>query len=180
MSFNLNSLYLKFLMLLLYLNFITACHPKPPWPDGDVLQGDRTGYWKITKYESHGHALPLSQIPEKYYLEINGGTMETDSSLILLYSKGSQFRTFAFYNESVTLTSLMKGVMGGYDYNKEAQQNIFWYRINEETGFLAIVHTDVETGVIQKIGLSGVITSPTYKPELDSLRFTYEPTVKFR
>ena len=163
-----------------YIILLIGCEPRKPKPDGDVLQGDQTGYWRITGYEFKGRGAPLSDVPGRHYLEISGDRMKTDKTLIMLYRKGTPFRTFIFYDKAILKTFSLKGVFGSYDYNKKKQQNLFWYRINEESGFLAIADINVETGIIKKIRVSGVIASATYKPELDSLRFIYEPTTKFK
>lgn len=168
------------IIILFYIILMIGCKPRHPIAGGDVLQGDQTGYWKIIEYHLKERKAPLSDVPDKYYLEITGGRMTSDSSLILIYPKGTPYRNFIFYDQAVLKTSSIKGVTSGYDYDKFKEQDIIWYRMNEESGFLALIDTDVDTGIIKKIRLSGVINSPTYKPELDSLRFVYEPTAKFR
>ena len=159
-----------------------GCYPKNLGPQGDVIGngGDGlTGYWKMSKYEVKGKSVSLLAVPDKLFLITRSGYMAHDSSKVYFYRAGTDYRVFTFHNKDIDSTGRFIGVLYNYDFNKKTKQSAFYYRMDESVGFLAIIDQDIAAGITTKLKLSGLMKSATYKPELDSLRFIYEPTEKF-
>ncbi|MCF0040228.1 hypothetical protein [Dyadobacter fanqingshengii] len=107
--------------------------------------------------------------------------MQKDSMEVPIYENGMPYITFSFYDAAQDNASSLQAVQYDHEYNKRTQQSLFWYRIDQESGFIAILDVkpggDMETTRIQ---LSNVMKSAAYDAKLDSVRYTYEPTEKFK
>ncbi|MCF2502286.1 hypothetical protein L0663_02765 [Dyadobacter sp. CY107] len=170
-------------ILMFYINLMIGCYTKNLGPQGDVVGngGDGiTGYWKLSKYEVRGKSASLLDASEKQFLVTKSGYMDHDSARVYFYRKGIDYRVFSFYDAAIDSTDRYLGVLYNYDYSKKTKQSAFYYRMNETIGFLAVIDRDISAGITTKLKLSNIMKSATYKPELDSLRYTYEPTEKFR
>ncbi|MCF2494956.1 hypothetical protein [Dyadobacter chenhuakuii] len=169
-------------ILILCINLMIGCHPKNLGPRGDVIGngGDGiTGYWKMTKYEVKGRDMPLDNVSQMSFLKTQIGFMQTDSLKTPFYKQGTGYRIFSFYDVNMDSTSRYLGILYDYWYNKKTKQSAFYYRMDETNGFLAVIDQDVTAGLTTKIKLSNLMKSTVYKPELDTLGYTYEPTAKF-
>ena len=106
--------------------------------------------------------------------------MQSDSIKQPIYRKGTAYITFSYFNVALDKAVSTRAIEYDHSYNQKSEQSRFWYRINQDSGFLAILNVKPDNRNTTRIELSNVIASETYKPELDSLRFIYEPTAKFR
>lgn len=168
-------------ILMFYINLMIGCYQNVG-PQGNVVGngGDGlTGYWKISKYEVRGKSVPITSAPNMFFLKTAMRRMDHDSIKTPFYKQGTSFDVFLFYNSNGDSTSRYLGVLHDYSQHKKTKQSAFFYRMDETSGFLAVIDQDITAGLTTKIRLSGILKSTTYKVELDSLRYFYEPTGKF-
>jgi hypothetical protein len=154
-----------------YIHLMIGCYQKDLGPKGNVVQDGSEGYWKLTVYKVKGKSTELTAIPDKFYLHTQQQVMQSDSLEQPVYSKGMPYIIFTFFNEQLTRASFIQAVEYDNSYNKKSEQSRFWYKINQDSGFLTILNMKPDNRNTTRIELSNVIASPTYKPELDSLRY---------
>ncbi|WP_031528052.1 hypothetical protein [Dyadobacter crusticola] len=174
---------MKVIALILIIGLIIGCFPKrfSPEPTGDVVQGDKPGYWMLVGYQKKGKKEDINKIPGKLLLEVRYILSVKDSLEEPQYQKGAPYYFFSYFNSALHRTDSVHAVLYGSRYDRKHKRSQYWYHINKESGFAAFL--DVELGketITHRVEFSNVMQSATYKPELDSLRYYYEPTAKFR
>ena len=150
-------------------------------PNGDVTNGEKPGYWILVDYQKNGKSLDPHKVEGKVLLEAQKFLSEKDSLQEPLYEKGIPYFVFSFFNAALQKTDSIQAKLSDYRYDRKLERSQYWYRLNREFGF--VVYLDVKLGKeteTHRIELSNVMKSATYKPELDSLRYIYEPTAKFK
>ncbi|KAA0993085.1 hypothetical protein [Dyadobacter aurulentus] len=150
-------------------------------PNGDVTNGEKPGYWILVDYQKNGKSLDPHKAEGKVLLEAQKFISEKDSLQEPLYEKGIPYFVFSFFNAALKKTDSIQAKLSDYRYDRKLERSQYWYRLNREFGF--VVYLDVKLGKeteTHRIELSNVMKSANYKPELDSLRYIYEPTAKFR
>ena len=168
-------------ILMFYINLMIGCYQQNLGPKGNVVKNGSEGYWKLTGYKVKNKPAGISSIPNRFLLETQQRVMQKDSMEVPIYENGMPYITFSFYDAAQDNASSLQAVQYDHEYNKRTQQSLFWYRIDQESGFIAILDVkpggDMETTRIQ---LSNVMKSAAYDAKLDSVRYTYEPTEKFK
>ncbi|MCE7060535.1 hypothetical protein [Dyadobacter sp. CY343] len=147
---------------------------------GSLTNHGEPGYWRLVEYQRKGK-LENGGIPEKTLLEVEEFLSEKDSLLGPVYSKGVPYQKFSFYDSLLNKKDSIQAVRRDHRYDRKYKTSQYWYQINAESGFAAFLDAIPDgDGETYRIELSNVMKSATYKPELDSLRYIYEPTAKFR
>jgi hypothetical protein len=176
-------LYMKVIMVVLITAVMVGCFPErySPGPTGDVVHGEDPGYWKLVAYRKQGKLEDSEKVSGRTLLEVQYIITKRDSLEEPLYQEGFPHYLFSFFSVSMQKTDSAKAVLSDARFDRKFKKSEYWYQINKDSGFAA--YLDVELGketIIHKVELSNVMKSATYKPELDSLRYIYEPTAKFR
>lgn len=171
---------MKTLILMFYINLMIGCYQKNLGPKGSVVQIGNKGYWKVSDYKVKGKPTDFATISDRILLQTRQEVMQTDSIKQPIYRKGTGYIVFSYFNEALDTASTTRAIEYDHAYNQKSEQSRFWYRINQDSGFLAILNVKADNRNTTRIELSNIIASETYKPELDSLRFIYKPTTKFR
>ena len=160
----------------------TGCFPKQRYlePYGSPTNGDKPGYWRLVDYRRKGQREDPAKISEKALLEVQYLLAEKDSLEEPLYHRGAPYYIFSFFDNALHKTDSLQAVRYDNKYDRKHKMSQFWYSINKQSGFAAFLNTepggDMKTHSIE---LSNVMNSTAYKPELDSVRYIYEPTNKF-
>ncbi|CAG5069278.1 hypothetical protein DYBT9623_02014 [Dyadobacter sp. CECT 9623] len=162
---------------------MAGCFPErySPEPTGDLVYGEKPGYWTLVGYQKKGKNQNLNQISGKALLEVEYALSIKDSLQEPQYHMGAPYYIFSFFDSTIQRTNSLQAVIYGSRYDRKRKRSQYWYHINKEYGFAAFL--DVELGketITHRVELSNVMKSATYKPELDSLRYIYEPTAKFK
>ncbi|MCE7060534.1 hypothetical protein [Dyadobacter sp. CY343] len=174
---------MKTIIVVLIAAVMTGCFPErySPGPTGDVVRGENPGYWKLASYRKKGKLVDPEKASGKALLEVRYIITKRDSVEEPLYQEGFPHYLFSFFNVSMQKTDSAKAVLSDARFDRKYKRSEYWYQINKDSGFAA--YLDVELGketIIHKVELSNVMKSATYKPELDSLRYIYEQTAKFK
>ena len=173
---------MRFFILFLIIELVFGCFPTTNLsPRGSLTNGEDPGYWKLTSLSRRGKLEPPKTIPGRSLLEIQTFRAEKDSLEEPLYEKGFPYLIFSFYDSALKHTKSLQCVQSDHKYESKQRRSQFWYRINADSGFVAIL--DIQPGGDMKtyrIEISNVMKSASYRPELDSLRYIYEPTAKFK
>ena len=164
-----------------YINLMIGCYQQNLGPKGNVVKNGKEGYWKLAGYKIRNKSAGVASVPNRFLLETQQSVMQKDSMEVPIYRNGMPYITFSFYDAAIDNVSSVQAIQYDHEYNKRTQQSLFWYRIDQEYGFITILDVkpggDMETTRIQ---LSNVMKSEAYNEKLDSVRYIYEPTEKFR
>ncbi|WP_439558898.1 hypothetical protein [Dyadobacter sp.] len=174
---------MKAFIFILVVTTICGCFPKRYViePNGNVTNGEKPGYWVLVDYQKNGKSLDIKNAQAKLLLEAQKFISKKDSLQEPLYEKGIPYYVFSFFNAGLQKTDSIQAKLYDYRYDRKLERSKYWYRINQEFGF--VVYLDVKLRketLTNRIELSNVMKSTSYKPELDSVRYIYEPTNKFR
>ena len=176
-------MYMKAIVMILIIALMIRCFPKEKYlePYGSPTNGDKPGYWKLVDYRRKGQREDPAKISEKALLEVQYLLADKDSLEEPLYHKGAPYYMFSFFNNALHKTDSLLAVRYGNKYDRKHKMSQFWYSINKQSGFAAFLNAEPSGDMkTHSIELSNVMKSATCKPELDSLRYIYEPINKFR
>ncbi|KAA0993084.1 hypothetical protein [Dyadobacter aurulentus] len=174
---------MKSIIIILTATIVVGCFPERFTKSvvGSPTDGENPGYWILVDYRKKGGKEDPNKISEKVLLEVQYLISEKDSLDEPHYHKGIPYYIFSFFNSKLHKTDSLQAVQYGHRYDRKLKRSQFWYQINKESGFAAFLDAIPDgEGETHRIELSNVMKSATYKPELDSLRYIYEPTSKFR
>jgi hypothetical protein len=169
-------------IIILTLFFVSAgCYQKNFGPRGDVIQNGTGGFWELSSCEVNGRAISLNQFPEKALLETQRKVVSNGDGLrSSVFRIGDEYRLFSFFDRSAARTDSFPALLWDFDYSKKDREDAQWFRISDDTGVMVTLHVDRPSGTTSKIQLSNVMKSDKYKPELDTMNFTYVPTGNFK
>ncbi|MCF0060056.1 hypothetical protein MUK70_12465 [Dyadobacter chenwenxiniae] len=171
---------MKTFLLMFYINLMIGCYQQNLGPKGNVVQDGSEGYWKLTNYKVKSNSVALSNVPNMFLLQTRQEVMQKDSLEVPIYSKGMPYIIFSFYDNTIGNVSSVQAIQYDHEYNKKSEQSKFWYRIDQESGFLTILDVKPDNRKTTRIEVSNVIKSAAYNAASDSVRYIYEPTEKFK
>jgi hypothetical protein len=166
---------------ILCASLFSGCYKKSYGPKGSISQNGTGGFWKLESCKVKGRSVNIGQFPEKVLLETERRVVDgADGAPNHLFTDGMEYHVFKFYNKAVVRQDSFPAVLYDFDYSQREQRDSQWFKLTDDAGLMVILDVEREIGLTSKIQISNVMSSSSYKTELDTVHFTYIPIENFK
>lgn len=167
---------------LFFLSLIfSGCYQKSLGPKGSISQNGTGGFWKLESCEVKGQSVDISQFPDKLLLETQQRVVSTASEAPnYLFTEGMDYHVFSFYDQAVVLRDSFPAILWDFDFSKKKIEDSQWFKLTNDAGLLVKLDVEPEIGLTKKIQISNIMKSSSYRADLDTVHFFYNPIEKFK